>query len=323
MSKEVYCVSCKKVVPVQKQDTESLTEHATLNGHLLYCIENSEVREKTNICCEFCKNRNMMILGYSTRVKKYVCIRCIAEMENFSSFLNWKDTYVSWFPYVLSYNMVAALEAHPVQKGDELAYKPNLYPILMNHQVLYKLSEIIAEKGGEEIQSDYVTMGYGWSSTCIRVHIPTRESHNQIMPSCCLQVSFDGASKKEDAVVIMCQQDYVTLVIRNLNHTSINQNGKCTLFFPTSQWIDVSFFSTAGFLLQDHVKNSMLLNRWMGHGINLMYRYLHLTVPKFIHLNKVEYQHLANSIKNLLDVIECGDDPVRQTGEREEGLCKL
>lgn len=316
MDKSVYCVVCKKTVPVHKQGTESLPEHATLNGHILYCTTDKTSGEGRNICCEFCRNRNMMILGYSTRARKYACIRCIANMSNFSSFIEWKDTYVSWYPYVLSYDMVKALEASPVEKGDESAYQPNLYPIVMNHQGLYKLSEMIGEKGGEELQSDYCVLGYGSFGTCIRVHIPEQETHHEVTQSCCCQVSFEGNPKKEDAVVIMCQKDQVILIVRNMKVRDINQDGKCTIVFPTKKWIDVTFFSTAGFLLQDHVKQSALLSRWMGHGINLMFRAMRLVKFENIHLNNVEFQHLKSSIKNLLDVIECGDDPVRQTGKR-------
>lgn len=316
MDKSVYCVVCKKTVPVHKQGTESLPEHATLNGHILYCTTDKTGRESRNICCEFCRNRNMMILGYSTRTQKHVCIRCIADMSNFSSFIEWKDTYVSWYPYVLSYNIVTALEASPLEKRGESAYQPNLYPIVLNRQALYKLSEIIGEKRGEELQSDYCILGYGDFATCIRVHIPQRDTHPEVVQSCCCQVSFEGNSKKEDAVVVMCQKDEVTLIVRNVNYRDINQSGKCTIVFPTQNWIDVTFFSTAGFLLQDHVKQSALLSRWMGHGVNLMFRNMYLSRFKSIHLNVTEFRHLKNSIKNLLDVIECGDDPVRQTGKR-------
>lgn len=316
MEKSVFCVVCNKAVSVHKQGADSLTEHATLHNHIQYRITDRKTREHRNICCDFCKNQNIMILGYSTRVKKHACIRCITQMENFSSFLEWKDTYVSWYPFVLSYSMVTALESSPVEKVNESTIQPDLYPILMNREVLCKLSEIIAEKGGEELQTDYCILGYGDFATCVRVRIPQRETHSEIIQSCCCQVSFDGKPNKEDAVVIMCQKDEVVLIIRNMKPQSINQNGKCTIVFPTKNWIDVSFYSTAGFLLQDNVKQSILLSCWMGRDKKELYPRQNLFLLNGIHLKDVEKQHLTNSVKNVLDVIKCGNDPVRQIGKR-------
>ena len=314
MYPSVYCITCKTNIPNDPDHSDVLAKHVVLNNHILYYDREPSKRTEKEMCCEFCLNRNMLLLGYSTRMKRYLCINCIANKSYFTAFLDWKDTYVSWYPLALSSEIISCLRENPIPKPTDSPRSPRMFAVMMNGDALHKISEYVSCNESEAIDAHYSVLGYGDFSTCVRVNIPDIQNHGEILPTCCCEINFKDGPQHVDAVVVMCNSDNVVITLRNLDVESIDQNGICSVLFSTRGWCNPTIFTTCGFLIQRHVIDSYLLNRWMGYGVNQLYRQVHMSSFKGLSLGSTEQNNLSFVVKNILSIVECGENADQQIG---------
>mgnify|MGYP001073802828 CR=1 FL=1 len=231
------CNECKESIPVVRNRTDSLLAHILKHNHFVFAVQRSDKEAAKSVSCCYCGNVNALVMGYSSSLKSYVCLGCLANKWVFSCKQEWNSAIGSWYPLALSHFITNYMDS--VSEAAKVKYStPADYPLELNQYYIATIRTM-----NKSVSGSYTFFRSTTESCCICI----RPSERDILRAgMCCTVSIPASRvDRADCVVLAVDQHSAYLFVRGRH--SLAREGLCTLSLRCF-CEDVSFPLNAGLL---------------------------------------------------------------------------
>lgn len=313
-SQDFKCKSCSALVRSNSNGDNSILLHVLMENHVEYDVEDVEKGTYKRVCCLYCQNPNVMILGYCFNLKDYICLDCLGKKSVFKGFPDWQNTYSSWFPLIFSQSFITHMDSVPDEYSCEKAKSSN-YALTLNADYLHQVKKSLSPTPLEDISITGRFYGSSEHCCCLVIKLPFNQANKYSVGSCCsLRVTVNDLPQDFDAVVVATDTNIVIFTILNANRETFRRASKYTLTPFSLSWPSITPLLVCGRLLTKTNVNFTLYNYLTGRSTNGHFGNVELDCYNRVVLTEKETKVLDRCIKMQCSVLECGENIKREAG---------
>ena len=317
------CRSCSTPVRSNSNSDNSILLHVLLKNHVEYDVEGSQKGTYKRVCCLYCQNPNVMILGYCFNLQDYLCIDCLGKKPVFKDFIDWRNAYSSWLPLIFSKSLITHMDSVPNEYSCE---KPKSldYPLALNASYLHQVKKNLSSEPLSGIPLKGRFFGSSEYCCCFIITVPETEVKTYSVGSCyLLRVMVNDLPQDFDAVVVAIEVNHVIFTVLNTNYSTFDKVKTCTLIPFSLSWPTITPLVACGRLLQKTDINTMLFSYLTGRRTNGLFRNVKLDCYDRVFPTEKEIQTLDRCIKTQCSILECGKNGKREAGTFSSLFCEV